>query len=46
MNTKKTNQLVDVFKKDLETNSVKYYGKYRIKGFRENKKYVLLALSK
>ncbi len=46
INTKKTNQLVDVFKKDLETNSVKYYGKYRIKGFRENKKYVLLALSK
>lgn len=46
INTKKNNKLVDVFKKDLETNTVKYYGKFRIKGFRENKKYVLLTLSK
>lgn len=44
VNTKKTNQLVDIFKKDLETNTVKHYGKYKIKGFRENKKYVLLYL--
>ena len=41
-NTKKNNNSVFVFKRDLNLNKVIFYGMYRVKGFRHKKKYVLL----
>tara|TARA_Y100000389_G_C17121311_1_gene345558 strand:- start:100 stop:438 length:339 start_codon:yes stop_codon:yes gene_type:complete len=41
-NSKKENIFIHLFKKNLEKQNVKYYGLYKVKGFRENKKYVLL----
>lgn len=41
-NTKKTNNLVHVFTRNIDTKKVEYYGKFKVKGFRENNKYVLL----
>ena len=41
-NTKNTNNLVHVFIKNIDSNKVEYYGKFKVKGFREDNKYVLL----
>ena len=41
-NTKKHQSLIHVFTKDLENDNVIFHGKYKVKGFRQKNKYVLL----
>ena len=41
-NNKNFNKNIHLFKKNLEKNNLEYYGMYKVKGFREKNKYVLL----
>lgn len=41
-NNKKLNINLHLFKRNLENNNVEYFGLYKVKGFRQNNKYVLL----
>ena len=41
-NNKINNKSIHLFTRNLETKNVHYYGKYKIRGFRKENKYVLL----